>query len=199
MEVADLVAENKKIKHNLLQLEEKNKHVLDHSIESDTRLMQYTNQVFVAATSLVESPVRASVADCAMQCELPTDCGDQRCADAKGLVASLKTTIEVLEAELNCLREKESRGRMREKSSEWSVVSRRTKVDGFCNPAGKPPMCLDLVAVVLSSQGPMMLPPVSNAMSTRHLEQRIVTRLLTSSVVVHTLPKQPRLATVSSN
>ncbi|XP_046671038.1 uncharacterized protein LOC124361045 [Homalodisca vitripennis] len=96
-----------------VQLEEQYKHVLDHSIESDTRLMQYTNQVFVAATSLVESPVRASVADCAvqcdpplcasvadcaMQCDLPTDCGDQRCADTRDLVAGLKTTIEVLEA-----------------------------------------------------------------------------------------------------
>ncbi|KAG8264133.1 hypothetical protein J6590_017151 [Homalodisca vitripennis] len=65
MEVADLVAENQQLKHRLMQLEEQYKHVFDHSIESDTLLMQYTNQVFVAATSLVESPVRASVADCA--------------------------------------------------------------------------------------------------------------------------------------
>ncbi|KAG8262231.1 hypothetical protein J6590_056295 [Homalodisca vitripennis] len=127
MEMADLVAENQQLKHRLLQLEEQYKHVLDHSIESDTRLMQYTNQVFVAATSLVESPVRASVADCAvqcdpplcasvadcaMQCELPTDCGDKRCADTRDLVAGLKTTIEKGSGECT-----------REQPSEWSVVS----------------------------------------------------------------------------
>ncbi|KAG8250943.1 hypothetical protein J6590_091476 [Homalodisca vitripennis] len=287
MEMADLVAENQQLKHRLLQLEEQYKHVLDHSIESDTRLMQYTNQVFVAATSLVESPVRASVADCAvqcdpplrasvadcaMQCELPTDCGDQRCADTRDLVAGLKTTIEVLEAELNSLREKGSSGCTREQPSEWSVVSdkrrhlptktnnkyqvlsslrhasppskspamhrspkedrknekkknknnhktnlplssifiegdshvrglvghvrrkvaRRTKVDGLCKPGAKlleatsdvppPGSCCVIVA------GTNDVASGQQCNVYRHLEQRIVTRLQTSGVVVSTLP-----------
>ncbi|KAG8309560.1 hypothetical protein J6590_082690 [Homalodisca vitripennis] len=287
MEMADLVAENQQLKHRLLQLEEQYKHVLDHSIESDTRLMQYTNQVFVAATSLVESPVRASVADCAvqcdpplrasvadcaMQCELPTDCGDQRCADTRDLVAGLKTTIEVLEAELNSLREKGSSGCTREQPSEWSVVSdkrrhlptktnnkyqvlsslrhasppskspamhrspkedrknekkknknnhktnlplssifiegdshvrglvghvrrkvaRRTKVNGLCKPGAKlleatsdvppPGSCCVIVA------GTNDVASGQQCNVYRHLEQRIVTRLLTSGVVVSTLP-----------
>ncbi|KAG8276382.1 hypothetical protein J6590_066743 [Homalodisca vitripennis] len=111
-EVADLVAENKVVQDRLLQLEEQFKHVLDHSIESDTRLMQYTNRVFVASTPRVDSPVRVSATDCRVQCELPINCGDQRCAETRDLVASLRTTIEVLEAELKCLRGKEESGCM---------------------------------------------------------------------------------------
>ncbi|KAG8330411.1 Formin-like protein 2 [Homalodisca vitripennis] len=266
MEVADLVAENQQLKHRLLQLEEQYKHVLDHSIESDTRLLHYTNQVFMAATSLVESPVRASVADCAvqcdppprasmadcaMQCELTTDCRDRRCADARDLVASLKTTIEVLEAELNSLRGKGSSGCTREQLSECSLptacitsieipcnsqnfqrrseereeekknkhktnlplssifiegdslvrglvghvrwrVARRTRVDGFCNPGAK---LLDATSDVPPPGGCCVIVAGTNDVASgqqcnvyRHLEQRIVTRLLTSSVVVSTLP-----------
>ncbi|KAG8319530.1 hypothetical protein J6590_089910 [Homalodisca vitripennis] len=273
MEVADLVAENQQLKHRLLQLEEQYKHVLDHSIESDTRLLHYTNQVFVAATSLVESPVRASVADCAvqcdppprasvadcaMQCELPTDCRDRRCADTRDLVASLKTTIEVLEAELNSLRGKGSSGCTREQPSEWFVVSGKrrhhptktdnkyqvfsslrhasppskspaihrtpkedrknekkknknkhetnlpkgtattvvwlamTRVDGFCNPGAK---LLDATSDVPPPGACCVIVAGTNDVASgqqcnvyRHLEQRIVTRLLTSSVVVSTLP-----------
>ncbi|KAG8286063.1 hypothetical protein J6590_068538 [Homalodisca vitripennis] len=113
-EVADLVAENKVLQDRLLQLEEQFKHVLDHSIESDTRLMQYTNQVFVASTPRVDSTVRVSATDFGVQCDLPINCGDQRCAETRDLVASLRTTIEVLEAELKCLRGKEECGCMGE-------------------------------------------------------------------------------------
>ncbi|KAG8297188.1 hypothetical protein J6590_040331 [Homalodisca vitripennis] len=120
-EVADLVAENKVLQDRLLQLEEQFKHVLDHSIESDTRLLQYTNQVFVASTSRVDSPVRPSATDCGVQCDLPTNCGDQRCAETRDLVASLRTTIEVLEAELKCFRGKEECGCTGEQPPDWTV------------------------------------------------------------------------------
>ncbi|KAG8266284.1 hypothetical protein J6590_075757 [Homalodisca vitripennis] len=277
MEVANLVAENKQLKHRLLQIEEQYKHVLDHSIESETRLMQYPNQVFVAATSLVESPVRASVADCAVQCDLPprasvadcgmqckllTDCGDRRCADAGDLMASLKTTIEVLEAELNSLRgEASSRCTLSDKrrhlptktDNKYKVLSSlrhaspptkspamhrtpkedrknkkkknmnnhksnlplssifiegdshvrglvghvrrkvalRTEVDGFCNPGAK---LLDATSDVPPSGSCCVIVAGTNDVASsqqcnvyHHLEQRIVTRLLTSSVVVSTL------------
>ncbi|KAG8246365.1 hypothetical protein J6590_086562 [Homalodisca vitripennis] len=52
------------LQDRLLQLEEQFKHVLDHSIESDTRLMQYTNQF-----------------------DLPINCGNQWCAETRDLVA----------------------------------------------------------------------------------------------------------------
>ncbi|KAG8264130.1 hypothetical protein J6590_017148 [Homalodisca vitripennis] len=44
--------------------------VLDHSIESDMRLIQYTDQVFVANTPLLDLPTRASVTRCSVQCDL---------------------------------------------------------------------------------------------------------------------------------
>ncbi|KAG8256184.1 hypothetical protein J6590_074603 [Homalodisca vitripennis] len=107
--VADLLAENSKLKDSIQELNERYKHVLDHSIESDTRLMQYTDQVFVANTMRgasaadcgvqCDSPSRASAADCGVQCDLPSDCRDQRGAEIRDLVASLRITIEVLERE----------------------------------------------------------------------------------------------------
>ncbi|KAG8287021.1 hypothetical protein J6590_046996 [Homalodisca vitripennis] len=125
-EVADLVAENKVLQDRLLQLEEQFKHVLDHSIESDTRLMQYTNQVFVASTPRVDSPVRVSANDCGVQCDLPINCGDQRCAETRDLVASLRTTIEVLEAELKCLRGREECGCMGEQPPDGTAKQPHT-------------------------------------------------------------------------
>ncbi|KAG8300556.1 hypothetical protein J6590_073773 [Homalodisca vitripennis] len=139
-EAADLVAENQMLKDHLLQLNDKYKRVLDHSIESDTRLMQYTDQVFVANTSRVDSyvrasaadcgvqcdpPHRASAADCGVQCDLPANCRDQWCTETKDLVASLRITIEVLEAEIRCLRGKkmEKCGCDRGQPPEWTVVN----------------------------------------------------------------------------
>ncbi|KAG8249206.1 hypothetical protein J6590_026134 [Homalodisca vitripennis] len=143
-EAADLVAENQMLKDHLLQLNDKYKRVLDHSIESDTRLMQYTDQVFVANTSRLDSYVRASVADCGVQCDpphrasaadcgvqcdLPANCRDQWCTETKDLVASLRITIEVLEAEIRCLRGKkmEKCGCDRGQPPEWTVVNHSRK------------------------------------------------------------------------
>ncbi|KAG8276770.1 hypothetical protein J6590_056927 [Homalodisca vitripennis] len=221
---------------------------------------------------LCDPPPRASVADCAMQFELPTGCRDRRCADARDLVASLKTTIEVLEAELNSLRWKGSSGCTSEQPPEWFVVSgkrrhlptktdnkyqvlsslrhasppskspaihrtpkedwksekkknknkhktnlphssifiegdshvrglvghvrrrvtRRTRLDGFCNPGAK---LLDATSDVPPPGVSCVIVAGTNDVASgqqcnvyRHLEQRIVTRLLTSSVVVSTLP-----------
>ncbi|KAG8271375.1 hypothetical protein J6590_064030 [Homalodisca vitripennis] len=39
------------------------------------------------------------------KCDLPSECRDQRCAEIRDLVASLRITIEVLEAEIQCLKE----------------------------------------------------------------------------------------------
>lgn len=106
--VADIALENKKLMSAMTELNERYKCVLDHSIESDMRLMQYTEQVFVPNVSLVapEKPSReltTPVTDCAVQCQLPSaPC--QHCVDTKDLIASLRTTIEVLEAEVLSLR-----------------------------------------------------------------------------------------------
>ncbi|KAG8280888.1 hypothetical protein J6590_070818 [Homalodisca vitripennis] len=160
--VADLLAENSMLKDSIQQLNERYKHVLDHSIESDTRLMQFTDQVFVASTMRrasaadcgvqcdspsrasaadcgvqcdspsrasaadcgvqCDSPSRASAADCGVQCDLPSECRDQRCAEIRDLVASLRTTIEVLEAEIQCLKEEGKKSASeREQKELWEV------------------------------------------------------------------------------
>ncbi|KAG8319674.1 hypothetical protein J6590_086594, partial [Homalodisca vitripennis] len=145
--VADLLAENSMLKDSIQQLNERYKHVLDHSIESDTRLMQFTDQVFVASTMRrasaadcgvqcdspsrasaadcdvqCDSPSRASAADCGVQCDLPSECRDQWCAEIRDLVASLRTTIEVLEAEIQCLKEEGKKSASeREQKELWEV------------------------------------------------------------------------------
>ncbi|KAG8256882.1 hypothetical protein J6590_061164 [Homalodisca vitripennis] len=130
--VADLLAENSMLKDSIQQLNERYKHVLDHSIESDTRLMQYTDQVFVANTMRrasaadcgvqCDSPSRACAADCGVQCDLPSECRDQRCAEIRDLVASPRITIEVLEAEIQCLKEEGKKSACeREQKELWEV------------------------------------------------------------------------------
>ncbi|KAG8328138.1 hypothetical protein J6590_000794 [Homalodisca vitripennis] len=81
------------------------KRVVDHSIESDTRLLRYTNDIFVARSSLSGVSAGASVRDCAVQCEPPvtTCCQVSQCSETRDLVTNLRTTIQVLEAEIECL------------------------------------------------------------------------------------------------
>ncbi|KAG8305035.1 hypothetical protein J6590_079436 [Homalodisca vitripennis] len=72
------------------------------------------------------------------------------------------------------------------------LVARRTRVDGFCNPGAKlldatsavPPPCSCCVIVAWTND----VASSQQCNVYRHLEQRIVTRLLTSSVVVSDLP-----------
>ncbi|KAG8271629.1 hypothetical protein J6590_058433 [Homalodisca vitripennis] len=72
---------------------------------SDARLLQFTDQLFVANLSTIKTP-GGRTADCAVQCDLSssTACQDPRCSEIRNLVASLKTTVEVLEAELECFK-----------------------------------------------------------------------------------------------
>ncbi|KAG8263494.1 hypothetical protein J6590_032184 [Homalodisca vitripennis] len=65
---------------------------------------------------------RASAPDCGVQCDLPSDCRDQRCAEIRDLVASLRITIEVLEAEIQCLKEEGKKSACeRELKELWEV------------------------------------------------------------------------------
>lgn len=74
--------------------------------------------------SQINLPNHSFVIDCAIQCDLPTSCKDLRCAETRELVDSLKTTIEVLEAELQCLRTQQKSGDCRDveqEKAEWTV------------------------------------------------------------------------------
>ncbi|KAG8329080.1 hypothetical protein J6590_095380 [Homalodisca vitripennis] len=112
--------ENSKLKKELELLKEDQKKILNHSIESDTRLLQFTDQVFVAG-----SRQRHLTRDQAVQCE-SIGCLDSRCAENRNLLASLRTTIEVLEAEVAALRaEKKTCECFKEGDGEWTIQKNR--------------------------------------------------------------------------
>ncbi|KAG8318879.1 hypothetical protein J6590_103468 [Homalodisca vitripennis] len=109
----ELASENCRLKEQIRQLNVDMMRVVDHSIESDTRLLRYTNDIFVARPSLSGVSAGASVRDCAVQCKPPvtTCCQLAQCSETRDLVTNLRTTIQVLEAEIECLRaEREIQG-----------------------------------------------------------------------------------------
>ncbi|KAG8250855.1 hypothetical protein J6590_093283, partial [Homalodisca vitripennis] len=81
----------------------------------------------MASTPRVDSPVRPPAADCGVHCDLPINCRDQRCTETRNLVASLRTTIEVLEAELKCFRGKEECGCTGEQPPDWTVIHNKRR------------------------------------------------------------------------
>ncbi|KAG8316853.1 hypothetical protein J6590_040108 [Homalodisca vitripennis] len=103
-EEVDLVAENAALKDKICELKEQLQNVIDHTIDNDKRLLQYTDQIFVANSPRPFVTTRAYRAECGIQCELPVACTDELCVEARELVSSLRTTVEVLEAELKCLK-----------------------------------------------------------------------------------------------
>lgn len=107
----DLQLENNYLKSQVSELKQQVKTLLDHAIESDSRLLEYTNDVFVTKTPCTKvnnnfetvTPKRLSSCENGVQCDLQsTMCRD--CEGAHDLITSLRTTIEVLESEVQCLR-----------------------------------------------------------------------------------------------
>ncbi|KAG8295273.1 hypothetical protein J6590_083671 [Homalodisca vitripennis] len=116
-----------RLKQEIKRLENEFQKLLDHTIESDTRLLEYTDQVFPVNKSRVNQIARASATvDCGVQCEPnPSPPGDPApatvdsgvqcdlreqlrsvsCAENTELLRCFKTTIEVLEAENKCLKQ----------------------------------------------------------------------------------------------
>lgn len=107
-----LAQENQLLKDEIVRLNAELKSILSHAIENDQRLSLYTSQIF--ATPIPSSPPTEStkLADIAVQSDLPnlTDNETQTLPSyipdpdcSQEIIKSLKTTIEVLEAEINCL------------------------------------------------------------------------------------------------
>ncbi|KAG8304892.1 hypothetical protein J6590_083533 [Homalodisca vitripennis] len=126
-----LEAENMELKRRIEQLTAERDQILDHSIQSDARLLQFTDQLFVANSSLIETP-GGRTTDCAVQCELPSSvvCQEPRCSETRDLVTSLKNTVEVLEAELGCFRA--------EAVEENHTLNNNTKDEGWVLVKSKP-------------------------------------------------------------
>jgi len=128
----ELLLENERLKEKVNELQKRVSDLLNHSIESDSRLLQFTDQLFVAnLSSSAQSTVPpadqdarppAATVDCGVQCEPPgemtsavdyavqcqpppmTACDRDACRADRDLILSLKTTIDVLEAEIECLK-----------------------------------------------------------------------------------------------
>ncbi|KAG8280035.1 hypothetical protein J6590_091111 [Homalodisca vitripennis] len=113
------VAEVSRLKKEVERLESEFKKLLDHTIESDSRLLQFTDQIFPVNTARVsavdrgiqcesllnppEDPAPDSV-DFSAQCSLWTaTC--TRCSESTDIINSLRTTTEVLQAENRYLKQ----------------------------------------------------------------------------------------------
>ncbi|KAG8255885.1 hypothetical protein J6590_081383 [Homalodisca vitripennis] len=74
----DPLAEISRLRKEIERLESEYRKLLNHTIKSDTRLLEFTNQLFQVSTSRVDQTARASATvDCGVQCEpylgLPED------------------------------------------------------------------------------------------------------------------------------
>ncbi|KAG8307513.1 hypothetical protein J6590_018386 [Homalodisca vitripennis] len=128
-------AENSSLRTQVADLRKQLQDVLDHTIESDRRLLQFTDELFVVNPSRNETPsTSSSVAD-----TRPIEPGEQRsteyknrqCTEVRDLVNSLKTTIEVLEAEIELLKSGSSscpcKEVKEENSTQWTHEQNQNK------------------------------------------------------------------------
>ncbi|KAG8276345.1 hypothetical protein J6590_067660 [Homalodisca vitripennis] len=88
--IENLVKENSILQEKIAELKEQLRHVIDHTIENDKRLLQYTDEIFV-----VNSPQSVMK---------PPNCMEEQCVNGRADINNLRTTVEVLEAELRTLR-----------------------------------------------------------------------------------------------
>ncbi|KAG8314259.1 hypothetical protein J6590_096793 [Homalodisca vitripennis] len=102
------------IERRIDQLTAEREHILDHSIQSDAHSWRPYSWLL-------------------LQCDLSssTACEDPRCSEIRDLVASLKTTVEELEAELECFKaEVVKKSKTHQSDSEnkgWVVVQYKSK------------------------------------------------------------------------
>ncbi|KAG8300946.1 hypothetical protein J6590_064511 [Homalodisca vitripennis] len=152
----DLAVENKLLREKIADLNIRVTVLLDHSIESDIRLLQYTDLVFVSnnsSSSHITAPRAAMTVDCATQCEppiylsnpddtvvtvdtcvqyeslaIPAVCDSEQFCVNRDLVHSLKTTVEVLEAEIVSLKYELNLCKREERTNEdtWTKVQTKT-------------------------------------------------------------------------
>ncbi|KAG8257317.1 Cocaine esterase [Homalodisca vitripennis] len=80
----------------IAELKEQLRHVIDHSIKNDKRLLQYKDKLFVVNSPWSAIKPRALVSDFGVQCILPAT----QCVNGHAAIKNLRTTVEVLEAEL---------------------------------------------------------------------------------------------------
>ncbi|KAG8246655.1 hypothetical protein J6590_079138 [Homalodisca vitripennis] len=106
--LTEMQAENFSLRTHVGELRKQLHDVLDHTIKSDRRMLNFTDELFVVNPSRNEtSSTSSSVSE-----TLPTEpseqrsseCKNRQCTEVRDLVNNLKTTIEVLEAEIELLK-----------------------------------------------------------------------------------------------
>ncbi|KAG8329284.1 hypothetical protein J6590_090089 [Homalodisca vitripennis] len=152
----DPVAEVSRLKKEVTRLESEFKKLLDHTIESDSRLLEFTDQIFPVNNSntlRVDRTARTSATvdrgvqcesepslstrkdpapdslDFSAQCDLQsTACA--RCAENIDIICSQKTTIEVLQAENQYLNQQLTARKDADENSKqpWIKVTSKKKV-----------------------------------------------------------------------
>lgn len=127
----ELQEENIQLRSEVDALNTEMKNLLDHTIENDTRLLEFTEEVFLANTPReIETPECAKI-DRAVQCEPPPRCQDPRCTEMENLVQRLKISIEVLEAEI-CTLKNEAAQRMQDSlNTDWYCIDKKRPTSFF--------------------------------------------------------------------
>lgn len=99
-------AQNSELKEQLMEMTERFRCVMDHTIENDTRLLQYTNEIFSSNTSRCMTPDNepTTSAECATQCDLDTYLLPE--SPAPQITAELQGEIYFLKKENECLTRK---------------------------------------------------------------------------------------------
>ncbi|KAG8305231.1 hypothetical protein J6590_099165 [Homalodisca vitripennis] len=88
--IENLVKENTILQEQIAELKEQLRHVIDHTIENDKRLLQYTGQIFIVNSPQSVMTPRASVADFGTQCDLPAICMDEQCVNGRADINNLR-------------------------------------------------------------------------------------------------------------
>ncbi|KAG8301818.1 hypothetical protein J6590_043424 [Homalodisca vitripennis] len=100
--LTEMQAENSSLRTQVAELRKQLHDVLDHTIESDRRLLQFTDELFVVNPSTSSSVAETVPIEPGEQ--RSSECKNKQCTEVRDLVNSLKTTIEVLEAEIELLK-----------------------------------------------------------------------------------------------
>ncbi|KAG8325255.1 hypothetical protein J6590_072690 [Homalodisca vitripennis] len=124
-----LLQENTLLKEEIKRLQTELKSILDHAIESDQRLSLYTSEIFASATSQSSKPVKTN--DGAVQCDpIPLTTQETQTLPvsipvpdhSNEIIDSLKTTVEVLEAEVECLKLQHTQCVCKNRNETWKLV-----------------------------------------------------------------------------
>ncbi|KAG8246795.1 hypothetical protein J6590_076578 [Homalodisca vitripennis] len=138
--------ENTLLKEEIKCLQTELKSILDHAIESDQRLSLYTSEIFATATSQSSKPVKTN--DGAVQCDpIPLTTQETQTPPvsipvldhSNEIIDSLKTTVEVLEAEIECFQLQHTQCVCKNRNETWKLHPSKQCKPGNSQPPNPTP------------------------------------------------------------